>query len=51
VTVDVTEDSGNDPFGSSGFSHKERITVQREGGAWKITGSPWLLSSCGNTKG
>lgn len=51
VTVDVTEDSGDGPFVSSGFSHTERITVQREGGAWKITGSPWLLSSCGDTKG
>lgn len=51
VIVDVTEDSGDGPFGSSGFSHTERITVQREAGAWKITGSPWLLSSCGYTKG
>ena len=51
VTVDVTEGSGDDPFGSSGASHTERITLQREGGAWKITGSPWLLSSCGFTKG
>jgi hypothetical protein len=51
VTVDVTEDSGDGPFGPSGYSHTERITVQREGGEWKITGSPWLLSSCGSTKG
>jgi len=51
VTVDVTEGSEDGPFGSSGSSHTERITVQREGGVWKITGSPWLLSSCGSTKG
>ena len=51
VTVDVTEGSGDDPFGSSGYSHSERITVQRDGGVWKITGSPWLLPACGSTKG
>lgn len=51
VTVDVTEGSRDDPFGSSGFSHTERITVQRDGGVWKITGSPWLLPSCGSPKG
>lgn len=51
VSVDVTEGSEDGPFGSSGFSHTEGITLQREGGAWKITGSPWLLSSCGSTKG
>ena len=50
VTVDVTEGSG-DPFGSSGYSHTERITVQRNGGVWKITGSPWLLPSCVSPKG
>jgi len=50
VTVDVTEGSG-DPFGSSGYSHTERITLQRDGGLWKITGSPWLLPSCGFPKG
>lgn len=51
VTVNVTEVSEDGPFGSSGSTHTERITVQREGGPWKITGSPWLLSSCGSTKG
>lgn len=51
VTVDVTEGSGDDPFGSSGYSHTERITVQRDGGVWKITGSPWLLPSCISPKG
>lgn len=50
MTVDVTEGSGDDPFGS-GYSHAERITLQQEGGVWKITGSPWLLPSCGSTKG
>lgn len=51
VTVDVTEGSGDDLFGSSGYSHTERITVERDDGAWKIAGSPWLLYSCGSTKG
>ncbi len=51
VTVDVTEGSGDGPFESSGYTHKERITVQRESGVWMITGSPWLLSPCSSTKG
>lgn len=51
VTVKVTEGTGDGPFESSGYSHTEPITVQREGGAWKITGSPWLLNSCNSTKG
>jgi len=51
VTVEVTEGTGDGPFESSGYSHTERITVQRDGGVWKITGSPWLLSSCTSTKG
>ena len=50
VTVNVTEGTGGGPF-DSGYSHTERITVQREGGAWKITGLPWLLPSCVSTKG
>jgi len=51
VTVKVTEGTEGGPFDSSGYSHTERITVQRESGVWKITGSPWLLSPCGSTKG
>ncbi len=51
VTVDVTEGSGDDLFGSSGYSHTERITVERADGVWKIAGSAWLLYSCGSTKG
>jgi hypothetical protein len=51
VTVDVTEGSGEGPFESTGYSHTERISVARGGGVWKITGSPWLLSPCGSTKG
>jgi len=50
VTVEVTEGSGDELFGSS-WSHMERITLQHEGGVWKITGSPWLLSACDSTKG
>jgi hypothetical protein len=51
VTVDVTEGAGDDLFGSSGYSHTERVTVVRDDGAWKIAGSTWLLYSCGVTKG
>lgn len=51
VTVKVTEGTGDGPFESSGYSHTERVTVQREGAAWKITGSPWLLPSCNSKKG
>ena len=51
VTVDVTEGADSGPFGDSGYSHTERITVERDGGAWKISGSPWLLYPCGSTKG
>ena len=51
VTVNVTEGTGGGPFDSPGYSHTERITVQRDGGVWKITGSPWLLPSCGFPKG
>ncbi len=51
VTLKVTEGSGSGPFESSGYSHKERITVQREGGVWKIASSPWLLSPCNAVKG
>jgi len=51
VTVAVTEGSGDDLFGASGYSHSERITVERDGGVWKITGSPWLLYPCNSAKG
>ena len=50
VTVNVTDEYQGGPFESSGYSRSERITLQREGGRWRITGSPWLLSSCGSTK-
>jgi hypothetical protein len=51
VTVEVTEGAADDLFGSSGFSHTERFSLQRENGVWKITGSPWLPYSCASTKG
>jgi len=51
VTVDVTEGAVSGPFGDSGYTHTERIVVERDGGAWKIAGSPWLLYPCGSTKG
>ncbi|HEX5332277.1 MAG TPA: hypothetical protein VFW79_06500 [Cellulomonas sp.] len=51
VTVDVTEGADSGPFGDSGYTHTERITAERDGSAWKISGSPWLLYLCGSTKG
>jgi hypothetical protein len=51
VTVDVTEGADSGPFGDSGYTHTERITAERDGGAWKISGSPWLLYLCRSTKG
>lgn len=51
VTVDVTEGADSGPFGDTGYTHTERITTQREGSTWMITGSPWLLYRCGSTKG
>lgn len=51
VTVDITEGSGDGPFGGSGYSHSERLAVEREDGVWKITGAPWPLYSCTSAKG
>jgi len=51
VTVDVTEGADSGPFGDSGYTHTERITAERDGSAWKISGSPWLLYMCQSTKG
>jgi hypothetical protein len=51
VTLDVTEGADGGPFGDSGYTHTERITAERDGGAWKISGSPWLLYLCRSTKG
>jgi len=51
VTVDVTEGADSGPFGDSGYTHTERITAERDGGVWKISGSSWLLYPCGSTKG
>ncbi len=50
VTVDVTEGAADDLFGASGYTHTERITLERDAGQWLILGSSWLLSSCGSTK-
>ena len=50
VTVDVTEGSADDLLGSTGYTHTERLTLERAGGSWTILSSPWLLSSCGSPK-
>jgi hypothetical protein len=51
VTVKVTEGSGDELFGSSAYTHSERITLQRDAGVWQIAESPWLLSGCTAGKG
>ncbi|MHB1490529.1 MAG: hypothetical protein ACYCTH_08530 [Cellulomonas sp.] len=50
VTVEVTEGAADDLFGSAGYTHTERLTLEREAGSWLILSSPWLLYSCGPTK-
>jgi len=51
VTVEVTEGADSGPFGDSGYTHTERITAERDGSTWTISGSPWLLYLCRTTKG
>ena len=46
VKLDVTEGSGGDLFGSSGYTYSERIVLKRRDGAWRIASSPWLLFLC-----
>lgn len=50
VTVEVTEGTADDLLGASGYTHTERITLERDAGQWLILGSSWLLFSCGSTK-
>lgn len=51
VVLRVTDRYSDGPFGSSEYSHTERVTLAREGGTWLVTGSSWLLPTCGPTKG
>lgn len=50
VTLDVA-DGGGGPFGDSGYSRTERVSLALEDDAWKITGSSWLLYTCDSTEG
>ena len=51
VTLEVTDQFSDGPFGTSEYSHRERVTLEREGGTWLIRGSSWLLPTCGPMKG
>ena len=51
VTIVVTDRFSDGPFGASEYAHTERVTLAREGGSWLVTGSSWLLPSCGPMKG
>lgn len=51
VTLEVTDRFSDGPFGTSEYSHTERLTLEREGGTWLISGSSWLLPTCGPMKG
>lgn len=51
VTLDVTDGAGDDPFGGEGYTHTERITLERVDGTWALAASPWLLSLCDSAKG
>jgi len=46
VQVDVTESSGGELFGSSGYEHGERFVLERTGSAWALTGTPWPMFEC-----
>lgn len=50
VTLDVTDQFSDGPFGTSEYSHTERMTLAREGGTWLVSGSSWLLPICGPAK-
>jgi hypothetical protein len=46
VQVDVTEGSGDELFGSSGYAHTERFLLARTGATWSLTGTPWPMFEC-----
>ncbi len=51
VQVDVTEGSGDELFGSTGYQHTERFVLAQSAGAWSLTGTPWPMFDCsGRTK-
>jgi hypothetical protein len=45
VTVQVTESGGSGPF-DEGYSHTERLSLVRQDGAWRLSGTPWPLYTC-----
>ncbi len=46
VQVEVTEGSGDELFGPSGYVHTERFTLTQSAGAWSLTGMPWPMFDC-----
>lgn len=46
VVVEITEFSGDGPFGGSEFSHEEQFSLENEAGRWLIVGEPWPLYFC-----
>lgn len=46
VTVEVSENWDEGPFGSSGYEHTERLVLEQHAGAWVLVGSPWPLYGC-----
>jgi len=46
VSVEITEVYDESPFGSSGYTHTERLLLTRQGPHWRVTGSPWPMYGC-----
>ncbi|HEY3436859.1 MAG TPA: hypothetical protein VGK35_04150 [Actinotalea sp.] len=51
VTLRVTDSYGDEPFGDGGYTHTERVTLEKDGGRWRVLASPWLLPMCVGAKG
>lgn len=46
VRVEITESFDDGPFAADGYSHVERLLLEREGSSWRLTGSPWPIYGC-----
>lgn len=46
VTVAITENPDENLLGSGGWTHEERLVLERTDGAWWITGEPWPMFGC-----
>ncbi len=49
VSVEITEGSGGDLFGSDGYGHTERFVLERSADGWVLTGTPWPMFDCGQS--